>query len=170
MNALTLLKEDRLQKIAGYARVVMSEIVERFQPMSSDGTKARTGGYLVVADSQTGLPLLVMPVGKITDPDDAAMFLELALEKARRPVQHPEHLTSWESRDETRKHFGGSIRLHSEPLILSFSGLPEKLDTAFVLYLSVLATDDTVDQAHETAARIGLIEFGWLVEPTSALD
>jgi hypothetical protein len=90
----------------------------------------RKGGCFCIADIQTGQPYLVVSIGKVAEEKLGKYFL-LCQEKARRLAEHPEHLSSWQSRDERMDRFGGAIR--TKRYILSFSGLPQKLDEASML-------------------------------------
>lgn len=89
------------------------------------------GGYLVIADGTTGLPLVVAMLG---DPElrKANQYFEDARENAQRLASHPEHYLSWQSRIEGYKG-AGAVRVGC--LIFSFSGLWEMLNEAMMLAL-----------------------------------
>lgn len=97
------------------------------------------GGYFCIAD-EDGRPLIVVAVGSLSN-EKATKCFDLAQEKARRLAEHPEHLTSWESRDPNALKFGGAVKdLRNYPHIYSFSGLPEKVDEALMLAIAIFAT------------------------------
>jgi hypothetical protein len=103
-------------------------IVERFG-------EGRGGGCLCIADDVNGVPVAKAFIG---NPDilQRGEYWELAEEKVRRLSGHPEHISSWESRDTLNKRYGGAIRTSGG--ILGFSGLPEKVDEAFCIGLALL--------------------------------
>ena len=89
------------------------------------------GGYFVIANGTTGLPLVVAMIGAL-ELSKADQYFANACEKAQRLASHPEHRLSWQSRVENYK-FAGAVRVGC--LIFSFSGLPEMLDEALMLAL-----------------------------------
>ena len=114
--------------------------------------KVHRRGYLTILDARTGfiictLPFLEIPVEK------EELYFRLSQEKADRlyswvnkhlPAPN-NHTTSYESRDESMDHYGGSVygefkafefnvQFHIQ-LILSFSGMPELIDEAMMLVL-----------------------------------
>jgi hypothetical protein len=93
--------------------------------------RPRHGGYFVIADGTTGLPLVVAMLGA-PELSKANQYFANACEKAQRLASHPEHYLSWQSRVEDYK-FAGAVRVGC--LIFSFSGLPEMLDEALMLAL-----------------------------------
>ncbi len=92
----------------------------------------RPGGFFCIADGKTGLPLLVKVVGSPPE-DKGEKYFSFAQEKARRLAKHPEHMSSWESRDPESDQWSGAVRYGG--LIFSFSGLPELADEALILSL-----------------------------------
>lgn len=77
---------------------------------------------------------------------------QLSREMADRLGQHPRNWLSSETRQPERERFGGAAR-GKEGVILSFSGLPENIDEAFVLALLVGMDWCTFDQALERLGR-----------------
>lgn len=75
-------------------------------------------------------PELLMRYGE-PDAKKALHYAQLCEEKARRLAQNPQHLSSWQSRDEKLDRWGGAIRVPD--YIISFSGLPELADEALML-------------------------------------
>ena len=94
------------------------------------------GGYLCFAEEKTGVPFFTRFFG-FMEPERARLSWDFCLEKASRLARHPEHLSSFQSRDEGADKYGGAIRLARLGLIASFSGLPEKVDEVSLLATSV---------------------------------
>jgi len=92
----------------------------------------RLGGFFCIANGKTGLPYLVKVVGNPPEDKREAYFF-FAREKARRLAEHPEHMSSWESRNPELDQWGGAVRRGD--FIFSFSGLPELADEALILCL-----------------------------------
>ena len=112
-------------EIFNFAEEVIRKIGEHYG-------EGRMGGYLCIYDPNR----LFDRQQLIGEPDraKAPKYQSFAREKAFRLSQNPDHLTSWESRDVENEQYGGAIRLPSG-LIISFSGMPEAVDTAFCLML-----------------------------------
>ncbi len=72
-------------------------------------------------------------VREIVDMGKAPKYERFAREKAMRLDRHPDDLSSWGSRNEAEKQYGGAIRVANEYLF-SFSGLPEHGDEAAMLF------------------------------------
>lgn len=119
-----------------------------FQKLRPFHDREAHGGYLCVADSETGTPLLIVGIGTV-DTKKMGRCFELCQEKARRLAQNPEHSSSAQSRDDDNGKFGGAIRGLDE--IFSFSGLPWELDEAFCLLLALELSDIDPAQAKEIA-------------------
>lgn len=79
----------------------------------------RTGGYLTIMDAEKGQIIAVLSVGKIPV-EKQDKYLTCSIEKAFRLFEHPEHRTSWESRDDANMQYPGAIR--GIEAIYSFSG------------------------------------------------
>lgn len=95
----------------------------------------RTGGYLTVMDGKKGQIIMVLSIGKIPV-EKQDKYLTCSVEKAFRLFEHPEHKTSWESRDDENMQYPGAIR--GIEGIYSFSGHQGDVDegistTAFYL-------------------------------------
>jgi hypothetical protein len=99
----------------------------------SFNTGNRRGLYFALANAH-GFPLLSFGVGKIWE-ERFFRCWKRAREKAYRLGKNEGHLTSWESRDPTRGHLGGAVRVPSRDLILSVDGLREDIDAAVGLAL-----------------------------------
>lgn len=100
-----------------------------------NGDENKNGGYLCIAD-QKGQAIAVFLVGKIPEEKKRLKYRALCEEKARRLAEHPEHISSWQSRDTINDQWGGAIKTGA--FIFSFSGLPELWDEAIVLALTYL--------------------------------
>ncbi|MDB4991798.1 MAG: hypothetical protein JWL75_43 [Parcubacteria group bacterium] len=92
-------------------------------------SEGKLGGYACVAQ-QDGLPILIMALG---EPNEAksATRLEFCQEKVRRLAANTAHSLSFESRDPDNNKWGGAAR--GKRYIVSFSGMPERLDEYFAL-------------------------------------
>ena len=143
------------EKIGGECEVIVSlallckKAVESAIDLCSDdeGWAGRAGGYLCIADGKNGLPLLTVLIGEVSL-QKAPKYLEFCQEKAARLAGHPNHQTSWESRNTKKDQWGGAVRF--EDKILSFSGLPEMGDEAAML----VAIAKHGDEARAAARRI----------------
>ncbi len=92
--------------------------------------QGRTGGFLCVADSASGLPYVMALIGSVPTEKFQKCF-SFCQEKAVRLAAHPTDLSSWESRDSSNGRYGGAIRVQDR--IFSFSGAPELGDEAMML-------------------------------------
>jgi hypothetical protein len=86
----------------------------------SFNTGNRRGLYFVLTNNQ-GFPLLSFGVGEIQE-ERFFKCWKRAHEKANRLSKNEGHLTSWQSRDPTKGHLGGAVRVPSRDLILSVDG------------------------------------------------
>lgn len=123
----------KIAQILSRGHTMATQAMEHFHPVRDDGTPY-TGGYLVVADVGTGLPLGSLFIGDVAD-DKAARYIELAQEKALRLATKLSlgHVLSWQSRDPAANLWGGAAYICMGNIILSFSGLPELWDEAICL-------------------------------------
>jgi hypothetical protein len=129
------LRTARIATLKASLGMFMAEVAETIIPRMQEKDETDTGGYLAVCDRETGLPLLVIPVGQFVSGEKAQRYLTNCLEKAERlsrEFRERGHLTSWQSRDpddvpsEHRKRYGGAIIVGD--LIYSFSGFSEHGD------------------------------------------
>ncbi|MEJ0021269.1 MAG: hypothetical protein WDN47_01665 [Candidatus Doudnabacteria bacterium] len=125
------LEMPSLDKIAKEVGVIFDKSLIFFE--NDPAWAARTGAYFCLADAETGLALIILAVGTVP-PDKAEKYLTNCVEKAGRLAEHPEHLSSWESRDPDKQQWGGAIR-GFDPFIYSLSGLPELGDEAVMIAL-----------------------------------
>jgi len=91
--------------------------------------KGQEGAYFCFASMKKGLPLVFTPVGDVAI-EKAEKYVAFSMEKARRLAQHPEHVSSFQSRNPPEQ-WGGAIHVGGN--IFSMSGLPELGDEAVML-------------------------------------
>jgi hypothetical protein len=103
------------------------------------------GGYLCITD-EGGTPILITRVGE-GNPEKNNARLEFCQEKARRLAAHPEHMLSSQSRDKERQMYGGAVRGTIKKLIVSFSGLPERVDELYAQTILFLLSDTSLNGA-----------------------
>jgi hypothetical protein len=91
----------------------------------------RDYGFLTVFDNNVLLSCQI----NLCPKDKADAYFTFSVEKARRLHAHPDHYTSFQSRDVESGKYAGAIvcRLHT---ILSFSGLPEMADEALMIFVA----------------------------------
>lgn len=106
--------------------------------------KGSLGGYLCIAREEDGLPLAVILFGDMPR-EKCEGRLEFSQEKAKRLASHPDHKTSWESRDPANNKWGGAIR--GKKYIISVSGLPEELDEVVSALFAYAINDLDVEDA-----------------------
>lgn len=121
------------------------------------GQSEEKGGYFCARVDECGAPEIVFRVGNFPI-DKVHKYFSLSLEKGSRLYQHPEHLSSWQSRDEKGMvigqswgHWGGAIFLRHYLVCLSFSGLPELGDEAVVLFAALLSGMATLGEVRAIA-------------------
>ncbi len=114
--------------------------IERYlsyiNPHFLEADRWRKGGWLH-ALSPSGEVVLHKRLGVIDLPEEDVRHEQLSIEQAERLQAHPEHLTSWQSRDPQRGRFGGAFRT-ADHWIFSFSGLPERWNEGLVLGITTL--------------------------------
>jgi hypothetical protein len=146
------------EQMVGNRLFQISQAVEKYvrlaQPHFDEENRWRTGGYFCLWDTGHRAPFLVTLIG---DPTDEKMmkYYVYSMEKADRLRSNVTqgHRTSFQSRDENKKWFGGAI---STPrMILSFSGFQEMWDEAVMLATAVnlrlISRSDAAGIAHGTA-------------------
>ena len=112
----------------------------------------RTGGYLCVANAVNGLPLLIARIGA-DDFENHWAHLDACREKCSRLARCKSHITSWQSRNLSKKKFGGAVRAGN--LIFSFSGLSEIGDEIFSLALAMQLGHVDIEFCNKVAALSG---------------
>lgn len=109
----------------------------------------KKGCYLSIVDPNTQHPVLQgCLIGRV--PADRSIdYRRFSLEKPLRILDHPDHVTSWQSRDFDKKEYGGGAR--SPHWAYGCSGLPEKDDELLILaliyYLSEMSEDEVMSAA-----------------------
>ena len=109
------------------------------------GMEMENCGYCTIRSVVDGRVLLTFEVGHCPD-EKAAKYWALSIEKGQRLFNHPDHASSFQSRDENATvqvfgevqewgHWAGAIRALDG--ILSFSGLPELGDEAVMLIAGI---------------------------------
>ncbi len=88
------------------------------------------------------------------DPKQRLTFEEFSQEKTIRLWAHPRHHSSYESRNERKKLYGGAIRT-SNHFIISCSGMSEQEDEALSLYLALHLRWLSKQEASRIAERNG---------------
>jgi len=133
-------KKGSKMRITSLAEVILASIqrtinVQHRIPANTNPTKS--SGYLTLFNVKLGYPELIVVLGSIPV-EKKKKYLEISMEKAERLFLHPEHVSSFQSRDGINK-WGGAIRVRWEEddeiyeYIISFSGLTEAMDEAAVL-------------------------------------
>lgn len=120
--------------------ILFREFIEKYFP---NALKEKNSGSFVLLNVQTKKIIQVIVNQIPTEKKEKYIFL--AEEKAERLDENPDHLSSYESREEeyifpinNQKwgKWGGAIRI-SDHYIFSFSGFPELLDETFVCFLAL---------------------------------
>ena len=126
--------ENNPQGVAAFVGTAQKVVRRAFLLNKESGKwKDRHGAYLCVAESR-GFPLLIAPIGIVPE-EKADKYLSFCQEKVRRLARHPEHVSSWQSRNPDADEWGGAVRIQTAfgELLVSMSGFPELGDEAFVL-------------------------------------
>lgn len=154
-------KVDGAQKILQVAQETVPVFLE-FLGSLQKGYKGRTGGVISVRDGVTGRCLACSVIGN-PPMEKVDKYFDLSFEKGKRLFENKDHLTSHESRDESKEQYGGAIV--GDEVIVSFSGFPEKADSLFSL-LVLQKCDGIIEAVCHTIVRRAQIEYlhkKWLV-------
>jgi hypothetical protein len=127
---------NSIERIANVAQTLFDS--PNFLPFINEGKNledVRTGGYLCILENIDNAcgdepAMKLVKLGTFV-PEKAEAYLRNAQEKAMRILETPGLRSSWETRNVSKEQYGGGIR--TDTFILSFSGLPELVDEAFVL-------------------------------------
>lgn len=117
------------------------------------GTEKVIGGvFCIVHSEDTDHPLLQARIGSV-QPNDDKYALFAAVEKPKRLAAHlcEGHVSSFQSKDESKKRYAGAIKIPSKPLILAFSGQPQLADEAICLAAPVFTGLMEIWEAAEIA-------------------
>ena len=123
----------------------------------------RPGGYFCLAELTTGAPLLLSLFGDLSF-DRMRDCSGFAQEKPARLAAHPEHVSSFQSKDKGTNKFPGAIR--ARHFIFSFSGFPSSVDEAAMLVLAVESDELTFSKAREIASLMTLTNPHYLYNQT----
>ena len=123
---LTVLHAYDLHRISRLAEELFPHIAEL-------SPEKRTGGFLCLVRENGPVVGLTM-IGEPSQ-DTAGKYEAFAREKAWRLMSLPEDQSSFQSRVPDQQQWGGAVWVSGGTL--SFSGLPEKLDEAFVVVLAL---------------------------------
>jgi len=124
---IELWKSGRLGHLADDAE----QYVRRVGTLDTESD--RRGGFICIRGLEVDSYIFGMPIGEI-NPEKREKYELFAEEKMRRLMKNPSHFSSWQTRNPEEGKWGGAIRLPQ--CLLSFSGLPELLDEAFMVGLA----------------------------------
>lgn len=109
---------------------------------NDEGWKDRSCGFFVLKHIGGSVHIATLIGGKGGNYANREKYERYAYEKVERLEANlvNKHYSSWESRDESLDQWGGAIRVPMQGMwfILSFSGLPEVGDEAFMVLLAEL--------------------------------
>ncbi len=98
--------------------------------------KQRSGFYVTVMD-QFGSVLYQALIGELTA-EKAMKYKLFSLEKANRLKDHPDHVSSFQTRNPEINAYGGAVRGSIIGILISISGLPDdKDDEAYAAFIGV---------------------------------
>lgn len=136
---------------------VWSEVIGKF--VDEDKRPKGTGGYYAFLEEGKRFPSVIAKVGDLpVDEQEVKMFFTLAREKCHRLALHPEHVSSFQSRDEGSGRFGGAVRVQGGRLAIS--GYDQDEDEGIALVAAMNGKWLTSDGAAEIA-RISNNRFYW---------
>ncbi|MBL7022090.1 hypothetical protein ISR92_02115 [Patescibacteria group bacterium] len=125
-------------------------LLRMFQLINKRFDNDKTGGFIAINPDQGNdlfNELAVLPIGNVPN-DKMQKYCIFAQEKIARLVKFPKTNASYETRDEEKNHWGGSVRLPNGTCI-GFSGLPELGDECLVLMYAYYKKQITEPQALE---------------------
>ncbi|KKQ35786.1 MAG: hypothetical protein US50_C0005G0022 [Candidatus Nomurabacteria bacterium GW2011_GWB1_37_5] len=120
--------------------------------------EGREGGYLTIKNSETDEIEAIFKIGNINN-GKHAKYLEFSQEKANRLFNRNQgdyyETNSYQSRCEEKNQYGGAVFVkHLSKYILSFSGLPEMGDEAYMLALLAAINDKPRTSAKDIDAYV----------------
>lgn len=113
-------------------RQTTTRIVRWISSTLNEANRWRQGGWLHVTNAE-GKLIFHEKIGTVPI-EKNAKFRALSAEKALRLHEHPEHRSSWESRNPKKDQWGGAFRT-VDGWIFSFAGFSEFWDESLVLLL-----------------------------------
>lgn len=158
--------EDFLALFANAHRIVTDSII----PGASMRDPQRTGGWFALwrfipSTMEMATPVLGFAVGEIST-ERFYKYMHFANEKPWRLAQHSDHISSWQSRDDSdpdpmKRKWGGAIRLPHGPF-LSFSGFSEHEDEMICVLTAKhmgLMGDEEIDQIVAISENVPLRSY-----------
>lgn len=137
---------------------------------SGDGVKRRGGSFCLMHHS--GMPLLLLPVG-FPNQEKVGGYTYKAYNKCKAMLDQryddPYLVSSWSVRDHDAEPpiYGGGIRL-SNGDYMSFSGFPELVDEAYMIYVGQsfnLLDEERIMDIVQVSGNSMMLEVGeWLAE------
>jgi len=130
-----------------YVIELLDMIVEWYDKNLNKEEVPRRSGYFTLRNRIDGRVLLHCQISQCPNEDKAAKWAYFSLhEKGPRLLKHPDHVSSFQSKNEEAAQYAGAIAVSD--LVLSFSGLPELADEAVMLTLAFMlkwATSEEVE-------------------------
>ena len=140
-------------------------------PVAAKFGEGRGGGSLCLMRPD-GQPILVGLMGDPSPPKKVREYWDFSQEKPRRLSRHPEHVSSFQSRNDAEEQYPGAIRGYD--VLGGFSGLPWKAEEGFVIALfrfGGLISEQMVNKIVQTSDNelAGPI-YSTMVKETTSLD
>jgi hypothetical protein len=107
----------------------VESLVSIILQLPDDPAEGRKGGFFSIYESAS-MSMVTKSFGDFPK-EKAGQYFRNSTEKVTRLVKNPEYHRSFQSRDESKEHWGGGI--YYGHLYCAFSGFPEKLDEALSL-------------------------------------
>jgi len=101
-------------------------------------SEGRAGGVFSVYDIRTK-DIVTKSFGDYPD-GNVSKYFQNSIEKIIEAMDNPQHLRSFQSRDEKKGMLGGGVKCGN--LICAFSGFPEKLNEALSFIYAVLSANN----------------------------
>lgn len=118
-------------KLTKDVRRIIESFLPLINPHLSEEDRWRKGGWLYIAQPD-GNVFLHEQVGSVESQAKSDRYRKLSAEKALRLRMHPEHRTSWHSRNPAQDEWDGAVRT-DDGWIFAFSGLTEAWDGGLLL-------------------------------------
>jgi hypothetical protein len=134
--------------------------------LAINGDKTKKGGYLCITDHEGRLQVEIL-VGSFPNREKSTRSTGFALEKNCRLAAHPEHLSAFQSADESLDQYPGAIR--GTNFLFSFSGLPALWDEACMLSLALQVKEIEIERVRQIVT-ISKNPFACHLLPTGTLD
>jgi hypothetical protein len=152
-------RREELELVTSLPLLVEEVVADALSLM---GDPNRKGGYFCLSRTNARRILLVTQIGEIDSDEKADKYRLFCQEKSIRLACWPDHVSSFQSRNESAEQYGGAI-LTSE-YILSFSGFPELWDEACML--EVVRRDPRIKFTFERHTRIMRVSNNQFVTET----